>query len=72
MCHKKISGMSGLSMHQLDHSCFFQVYEAAKMAAIHNVILSFPKGYDTQVGERGLKVSIYNLKHSARNYPNPV
>ena len=28
------------------------------MAAIHNVILSFPKGYETQVGERGLKVSV--------------
>ncbi|KAH7290489.1 hypothetical protein KP509_30G050700 [Ceratopteris richardii] len=34
-----------------------EVYDAARMAAIHNVILSFPKGYDTQVGERGLKLS---------------
>lgn len=34
-----------------------EVYNAARMAAIHNVILSFPKGYDTQVGERGLKLS---------------
>ncbi|MCO5563649.1 hypothetical protein L7F22_017296 [Adiantum nelumboides] len=34
-----------------------EVYDAARMAAIHNVILSFPKGYDTEVGERGLKLS---------------
>eukprot|EP00250_Pteridium_aquilinum_P006889 c16715_g1_i1 orf=215-2596(+) len=34
-----------------------EVYDAARMAAIHNVILSFPRGYETQVGERGLKLS---------------
>jgi ATP-binding cassette subfamily B (MDR/TAP) protein 7 len=30
---------------------------AAKMAELHEVIQQWPKGYDTQVGERGLKLS---------------
>jgi len=34
-----------------------QVYDAAKQAQIHDTVLSFPKGYDTVVGERGLKLS---------------
>ncbi|CAI6008512.1 unnamed protein product [Closterium sp. NIES-65] len=34
-----------------------EVYEAARQAAIHEQILEFPKGYDTMVGERGLKIS---------------
>ena len=34
-----------------------EVYEAAKMAELHNSIITWPKGYDTQVGERGLKLS---------------
>ena len=34
-----------------------EVYEAAKMAEIHDAVLRMPKGYNTQVGERGLKLS---------------
>ncbi|MEN3950237.1 ABC transporter ATP-binding protein/permease [Iodidimonas sp. SYSU 1G8] len=36
---------------------FEQVEEAARLAAIHDFITSLPQGYDTNVGERGLKVS---------------
>jgi ATP-binding cassette, subfamily B, heavy metal transporter len=34
-----------------------EVEAAAKMAQIHKFILSLPKGYDSMVGERGLKLS---------------
>ncbi|KAL2721721.1 hypothetical protein V1477_020541 [Vespula maculifrons] len=34
-----------------------EVYEAAKMANLHDSILKWPLGYETPVGERGLKLS---------------
>ncbi|CAH1644600.1 unnamed protein product [Spodoptera littoralis] len=34
-----------------------QVYQASKMAELHESVKTWPKGYDTQVGERGLKLS---------------
>jgi ABC-type transport system involved in Fe-S cluster assembly fused permease/ATPase subunit len=39
------------------NASFEQVQEAAKQARIHDTIMSFPEGYDTVVGERGLKLS---------------
>lgn len=44
-----------------------EIYRAAKAAMIHDKIESFPDGYETKVGERGLrlsggeKVTIYNV-----------
>ena len=34
-----------------------EIFQAAQAAHIHNFIVSLPKGYDTIVGERGLKLS---------------
>ncbi|KAM9274063.1 iron-sulfur clusters transporter ABCB7, mitochondrial [Morus bassanus] len=34
-----------------------EVYAVAKLAGIHDAILRMPNGYNTQVGERGLKLS---------------
>lgn len=34
-----------------------EIIQAAKFAAIHDVILEFPNGYDTLVGERGVTLS---------------
>ena len=34
-----------------------EVLESARMAEIHESIMGFPQKYETQVGERGLKLS---------------
>jgi len=34
-----------------------KVYDVAKMAEIHDAILNMPQQYNTEVGERGLKLS---------------
>lgn len=34
-----------------------EVIEAAKLAELHNSVSMLPKGYNTQVGERGLMIS---------------
>lgn len=41
----------------LDHATEDQIIAAAKSAQIHEFISSLPDGYDTMVGERGLKLS---------------
>ena len=40
-----------------EFSKYVQIHEAAKSADIHKRILSFVDGYETKVGERGLKLS---------------
>jgi ATP-binding cassette subfamily B protein len=40
-----------------DHATRAEVEQAAKDAQIHDFIMSLPEGYQTQVGERGLKLS---------------
>ena len=40
-----------------DNATFDEIVAAAKKAQIHDFILSLPDGYETQVGERGLKLS---------------
>lgn len=39
------------------HASEEQVYAAAQMACLHELVQSLPKGYETLVGERGLKLS---------------
>lgn len=39
------------------HSDDLEIYSAATAAAVHNVINSFEKGYDTIVGEKGVTLS---------------
>uniref|UniRef100_A0A8C5N1J2 Iron-sulfur clusters transporter ABCB7, mitochondrial n=1 Tax=Leptobrachium leishanense TaxID=445787 RepID=A0A8C5N1J2_9ANUR len=39
------------------HATPEEVYHVAKLAGIHDAILRMPHGYNTQVGERGLKLS---------------
>ncbi|AJE47231.1 ABCB family ABC transporter ATP-binding protein/permease [Celeribacter indicus] len=40
-----------------DGASFEEIVAAAKKARIHDFITGLPEGYDTQVGERGLKLS---------------
>nr|WP_321509567.1 ABC transporter ATP-binding protein/permease [uncultured Celeribacter sp.] len=40
-----------------DGASFDEIVEAARKAQIHEFIMGLPKGYETQVGERGLKLS---------------
>lgn len=42
-----------------------EVYDACKAAAIHDQILGFGEGYNTRVGERGMKLSGGELQRVA-------
>ena len=42
-------GRPGASQEEIEH--------AAKLAQVHDFVLKLPDGYDTRVGERGLKLS---------------
>ncbi|KIV98886.1 uncharacterized protein PV09_09376 [Verruconis gallopava] len=42
-----------------------QIFEACRRAAIHDNIMSFPDGYNTKVGERGVKLSGGELQRLA-------
>jgi ABC-type multidrug transport system fused ATPase/permease subunit len=48
----------GYNIHYGDWTAPWEdVVDAAKRAKIHDTVMSFPDGYDTIVGERGLKLS---------------
>lgn len=38
------------------------VYNAARQASIHDAIMAMPAGYQTKVGERGLKVGLWTQR----------
>ena len=47
----------------VNYIMLFEVYEAARQANAHNFISSFPQGYNTVLGERGVTVSGGELYH---------
>ncbi|MCK4234402.1 ABC transporter ATP-binding protein [candidate division WOR-3 bacterium] len=51
---KSVKDNIGLAQHGTKEA---EVFEAARTAAIHDVILEFDKGYETLVGERGVTLS---------------
>ncbi|KAI9786630.1 MAG: hypothetical protein M1839_006181 [Geoglossum umbratile] len=56
--------MSNLCYAKLD-ATESEVHEACRAAAIHDKILSFPDGYDSKVGEHGVKLSGGELQRVA-------
>jgi hypothetical protein len=43
------------------------VESAGRQANAHDFVTSFPEGYDTLVGERGVRLGIYGLHLSSRD-----
>ena len=72
-CHKKVCAITSASCrkirflfnHTIEHNIRYaqldatdeEIQQAAKHANIHDFIVSLPDGYQTTVGERGLKLS---------------
>src|SRR3954452_8372711 len=48
------------------------VFEACRAASIHDKIQTFPDGYNTKVGERGLRLSGGEKQRVCLNYPEAL
>jgi ATP-binding cassette subfamily B protein len=57
IAYGKIAEIADDDDNNLDNINLEEVIEAAKKAQIHNFIASLPNGYDSLVGERGVKLS---------------
>ncbi len=55
------------SIGHADEGYSTEVQDACKAAAIHDKIMSFPDGYNTKVGERGVKLSGGELQRVRRS-----
>jgi PrtD family type I secretion system ABC transporter len=51
------SGTISENIARMEHVDSSKVIEAAKLAGVHEFILSLPRGYDTDIGERGRMLS---------------